>query len=119
MPKRRKPNPYEKPRERYIPSVKFKRPEFTTIKPRQSRLVYLDADLAATRCESLNSNFPHPNLHTIQLRYEDDEMTKREAVAQVEKKRKSKMVAPLYSKGPVQYFGGAAEEIIRNLGKKI
>jgi hypothetical protein len=119
MKKRKKPNPYEKPRERYIPSVKYKRPEFSQFRPKESRLVYLEADLRASQCPSFDGFIVHPNLHTPQLRYEDEEMMKRETAAQEEKKRKSKMVAPLYNKGGYQYVGDAPPEIIKNLGRKV
>jgi len=112
--KRKKPNPYEVPKPRYVPSEKYKRPAFTTLKPRQSRLVYLDQE----PIPSSNEFTIDPNLHVSKIEYED-EMRIREEAAIKEQKRRAKMLVPLYNKGPVQYIGDAPKEIIEGLGRKL
>ena len=48
-----------------------------------------------------------------------EDMAHREALAQLEAKRRKGMVAPLYNKGGYQYIGDAPAEVIRTLGRKV
>jgi len=92
MKKRKKQNPYEKPRERYVASAKYIRPPFEPMKTKVSRF---PAAPDYSHLPSAPPPGPHPNLHTSRVVYEDDAMKLREEAAQVEKARKAKMVAPL------------------------
>lgn len=117
--KRKKPNPYETPKPRYVPSEKYKKPPFTTLKPRPSKLVYTEAELNVLSLPSSSADFIHPSLHSARFHYEG-EMAEREAAAVTEQKRRAKMLVPLYSKGPVQFIGNnPPREILEGLGRKL
>jgi hypothetical protein len=99
---------------------RFKKPKFTELRQRESRVVITEAmqrtaDLPSASCRvavTRTGSRPEPSMTP-------EEYAIREAAAQLEIKRKKTQVAPMWNKGGYQYVGDAPPEIIRNLGKKV
>jgi hypothetical protein len=98
------------------PKARKQKAEFVDLKPREyMERSYSTASFPSRMVAHMNEHAP---VLERPLRYEG-EMAEREAVARKEIARKSKMVAPLYNKGGLQYIGDAPPEILQTLGRKI
>lgn len=108
---------------------KYKKPPFTPLKPRESRLVETEemARIRALPSLGVQSIARGESVSDLTLPTEYDEWTdaeredwmRRERAARSISDERKTQLAPLYNKGGYEFVGAMPPEIIQNLGRKV